>query len=732
MSKENIFKKIARMNSKNKSKKKDTNKTPEQIKKAKTIRYSLFGLGFVSLSAIAIGVPIGFANVKKVVIDKRDDNSLLVSFSSPDGKDVDLTMKELLDSVKVPSVLNKEKMEEAKKTLVKYLYQEEYEASKLFKEAWDKSYVEGKTSSNSIFNPNFKSYEEVQNEQKNKLEDQRRQYQKNYGYENWESEFNKFLTTNAQFGGATTFEKAVEHLTYTTIQAKALSRFTPEFSTAFLAKDVKNRVLSEDVKDKNGNIVFAKGERLFKDIIILDDSSDKGNSATNAFLPNIDKKENAQKTPKELAKIAEDYRVSAFLTKSYVKEYMNANNVVNKFYFSENAILKDQFYFYDISQLTINATQNQTNAQSFWKIAKNDLKELLKYSVTELNENNTTKTVKTHLELIENFKGASSDDKNQNVNDKILLDSINSSVNKSNAQFLGQKGLRNLSQIFSGEDASYALAFVNDVYSAKEANNIFSQTLFTKIKEKIFKNGNEILLPESSSLANKSLSEITELNRKLSEFIDKLSDGDLNLVGDAFKETFGETSTNGQPNSYKISTIYKLSENNFVVYSSKGLNIVTKNEINTFDKLQNILKKELQLNANNQNDSSFKSRLQVSQLFDQLKEDQFVLKELLTNDKFKNKLLEENQANATQEAKDEYLNTLNKNIDNAVNSYSLNKILEINKKVEPYLETVRKNNLNADYKFSDSLNQWVIVNKETKSDIETIFEALQKHYGIKK
>ncbi|MGZ9413235.1 HinT-interacting membrane complex protein P80 [Mycoplasma sp. 1012] len=726
MSKEKLSKKLARLNSKSEKKQKKE-RTPEQIKKRKILNGVLFASAALVVSGLAIGIPLGITNAQPTKIAARADSDILVSISTPNGPK-NLNLQDIINATQTDSVINKEQFDEAQKVLINYLYEEEYEASQLFKKAWDKSYVAGKTSANDRFNPNFKSYDDLKQSQQKFLEDERRRYQRTYGFQNWESEFNKYISTDPKFGGAVNFDKAVEYLTYKEAEKKAFARFTPEFSTTYLYKDVKNRVLSEDIKDKNGNIVYKKGDRLFKDIIILEDDADKGSNVVNGFIPNIERESDKSKTESEKEKIKDEYKVSAFLTNSYVKEYMNANNVINKFYFNNNALLKDKFSFFDVSQLVIHANQNSSNAQDAWTIAKADLKELLRYSVTQINSNDlTTQEVKTTLSLIENFKGnTATSDENQKSTDRILLNTINSSVNKTNAQNLGQLPLRNLSQIFDSEDSSYGITFLDNVFSAKEATHILSTTLFSKIKEKLFANGHENLLPDASTLTNKKLTEINELNKKIADFIDKLSDGELKKAGEAFKETFGETTDS----SYRIHTIYKLTENSSIIYSSKGLNIILKNSINTFDKLQEILKKELQLNANNQINSSITNRLKINDLFNELKNESFVLKDTISDEKFKTKLLTDVKSNKSEEEKTNYIKSLEKNIDNKIISYSNDLILKINTKIETYLTEIKKYNLNADFNFDNTKNYWTITGKTEKSDVDTIYDALQKHFGI--
>ncbi|MBN3534516.1 HinT-interacting membrane complex protein P80 [Mycoplasma procyoni] len=733
MKKEKLSKKIARMNSKSSKPKKE--RTPEQQKRAKIIKWTVGGVVFASLLGLAIGLPLGISTNQTTTVSTRDPKQTVVTISTP-NKGIDLSVEDILNGVKTEQVLSQEQFNEAKKTLTKYLYEQEYDAEQLFKKAWDKSKVEGTTSDNSRFYTKLKSYDDIKAEKEKFLKDERRRYQRSYGYDNWESEFNKYLTNDAQFGGATTIESAVDYLVSKEIEQKSLARFSPEFSTEFLYKDVKNRVLSEDVKDKNGNVVFKKGDRLFKGIIVLEDDADKGDLKANASIPNIDKKDDAQKTPEEKEKSKLEAKVSAFLTKSFVKEYMNANNVVNKFYFADNAQLKDRFKFFNVSQITLNIKPATDNSQTAWTISKDVLKEILKYSITEINQADqtnpqpTTKEVKTTLSVLENFKGAFSDDKAQNDMDKQLLNFINSSTNKSNSRYLGQQPIRNLNQLFS-ESTEYGLSFIDNLFTKHEATNILSQTLFNKLKEVLFVDENANLLPEASTLANKPLTEINELNRKITEFIDKMSDGDLKKAGGVFKEVFGEKNTNAQDtNSYRIYSVYKLRDDANIVFSSKGMQIIVSQKIDSADSLNDIIKKQLQLNANNQYDQQINSTIRVNDLFKELSNDNFVLNGLFENNDFTNKLLEEQKANKSQEEKDKYIQELKTLVSNNISSFYINQILDLNSKIQTTTDTIKKNNTNADFNFDAQKIQWQIKGKETQSDQEAVYEALKTHFGI--
>ncbi|MBY7705341.1 hypothetical protein JIY74_35040 [Vibrio harveyi] len=184
------------------------------------------------------------------------------------------------------------------------------------------------------------------------------------------------------------------------------------------------------------------------------------------------------------------------------------------------------------------------------------------------------KVVRNGLDSLESFKKEAESYKT-NQEDKVLLTVINPSTNKTLANSYGKLPLQNLSQIFENNSVQFGLSFLDKLYKPKSTTQLLSKTLFENIKSEVFKD-NKNLLPDSSSLVGKTVAEIKEINRRLKDYIEKLSDTELNKAGEALKKTFGEEKDN-----FRISNSYSLTDNPNIriVFDDKGMSILKVSQI---------------------------------------------------------------------------------------------------------------------------------------------------------
>ncbi|SYV92161.1 Uncharacterised protein, partial [Mesomycoplasma hyorhinis] len=187
------------------------------------------------------------------------------------------------------------------------------------------------------------------------------------------------------------------------------------------------------------------------------------------------------------------------------------------------------------------------------------------------------KVVRNGLDSLESFKKEAESYKT-NQEDKVLLTVINPSTNKTLANSYGKLPLQNLSQIFENNSVQFGLSFLDKLYKPKSTTQLLSKTLFENIKSEVFKN-NKNLLPDSSSLVGKTVAEIKEINRRLKDYIEKLSDTELNKAGEALKKTFGEEKDN-----FRISNSYSLTDNPNIriVFDDKGMSILKVSQIKSW------------------------------------------------------------------------------------------------------------------------------------------------------
>lgn len=683
MKKQNIFQKIANLNSNiNQEKPK---KTPKNNKK---VWISIIAVaGFLTVIGLGVGIPLVYSNVPKNFLYKRDPKLDIILLKSPKSNK-NLKVEDLLSVFRSNHLKQKENLEEGQKYLIEFLYNQEYQASKVFQAAWENSNSD-KTTGNSR-NFALESFAEIRESQVKYLQDERARYQKTFGFNNWESEFNKYLNSDSRFNNAINFDQAVDALTIEKARDVAFGRFKLSFNKNFTKSDIQNRVLNEDIKDEKGKIVYKKGDKLFKDIIEI---------GINGFIPNIINNQNNK---------TEEQNVTAFLSNSYIKEYMNPQKIINEIYFDEKAPLKGNFNFFEISQISINAKPNNKDAKTPWDLSKQTLEELLTYKILKTDDNTELALkVSNNLELIEKFQGGNSEDSSQNNQDKILLSTIDYQKNKENAAVFGKQPIASLNQILNNNEAGYVFAFLGDFENSEKTDNLFSKVLFEKLKLLVFKNSPSLLV-EPSLLNSKSITEIKSLNERLKNFIQGLSDNELKKAGKAFLETFGASQ-----NDTRTKLVYKIRNNLNVVLDSSGMKVLAYNKIASLEEFNEIIKKQLQLSANNQVDPKQDATINLDQLFADISNNDFIQALLIRNLEYLKKLSEAKKTQSEQE-KTEFLESIKQSAANYLNFYILDQVLKINAKLQDYISNATLNDLNADFWYNNQNERW-----ELRSDPNT-------------
>ncbi|MXR39424.1 hypothetical protein DR081_01375, partial [Mycoplasma sp. MF12] len=650
MKKQNIFQKIANLNSDiNQEKPK---KNPIKMRK---IWISIIAIAsFLTVVGLGVGIPLYYSNFGKNFLNKRDPNVEMALIKSRKNSK-SLKVNDLLSIFKSNHSIQRENLEEGQKYLIEFLYNQEYQASKVFQAAWESSNSDITAGNSRQFT--LESFDEIRESQKKYLQDEKSRYQKTFGFNNWESEFNKYLNSDSRFNNAINFDQAVDALTIDKAKDIAFARFKLGFNQNFTKSDIEDRVLKDDIKDEKGKIVYKKGDKLFKGLIEI---------GKNGFSPNISASQG--QNPKE-------YKVAAFLSGSYIKEYMNPEKIINEIYFDNKAPLKGNFNFFEISQISINAKPDNKDAKAPWELTKQTLEELLTYKILKTSENsNLAFKVSNNLELIEEFKGGNSTAAEQNNQDKILLSTINYEKNKENAAVFGKLPIVSLNQLLSNNEPGYIFAFLGNIGNEEPTPKLFSKVLFEKLKLLVFKNTPSLLV-NPSELNSKTISEIKSLNERLKSFIQGLSDNQLKEAGKAFLATFGASEADS-----RTKLVYKIRDDLKLVLDSTGIKVLAIKRISNLNDFNEIIKKQLQLSANNQVDTKQNTTINLGQLFEDISNNDFIQSLLIRNYDYQNQILESKKTQSQQE-KNEFLASIVQSSENYLNFYILYQVLKINTKL---------------------------------------------------
>lgn len=694
MKKQNIFQKIANLNSDiNQEKPK---KNPIKMRK---IWISIIAIAsFLTVVGLGVGIPLYYSNFGKNFLNKRDPNVEMALIKSRQNSK-SLKVNDLLSIFKSNHSIQRENLEEGQKYLIEFLYNQEYQASKVFQAAWESSNSDITAGNSRQFT--LESFDEIRESQKKYLQDEKSRYQKTFGFNNWESEFNKYLNSDSRFNNAINFDQAVDALTIDKAKDIAFARFKLGFNQNFTKSDIEDRVLKDDIKDEKGKIVYKKGDKLFKGLIEI---------GKNGFSPNISASQG--QNPKE-------YKVAAFLSGSYIKEYMNPEKIINEIYFDNKAPLKGNFNFFEISQISINAKPDNKDAKAPWELTKQTLEELLTYKILKTSENsNLAFKVSNNLELIEEFKGGNSTAAEQNNQDKILLSTINYEKNKENAAVFGKLPIVSLNQLLSNNEPGYIFAFLGNIGNEEPTPKLFSKVLFEKLKLLVFKNTPSLLV-NPSELNSKTISEIKSLNERLKSFIQGLSDNQLKEAGKAFLATFGASEADS-----RTKLVYKIRDDLKLVLDSTGIKVLAIKRISNLNDFNEIIKKQLQLSANNQVDTKQNTTINLGQLFEDISNNDFIQSLLIRNYDYQNQILESKKTQSQQE-KNEFLASIVQSSENYLNFYILYQVLKINTKLQGYISNATLNDLNADFWYNNENERWELKSVPGKELRQAIIEKLE-------
>lgn len=689
--KKNVFKTFARLNSKDKKPKKGKPKN------------WIFGLSVVGLTILSTGLAVGFTSNKRNLLHSVDKDAVAYVITKPNNQEIKVTVGDVAKASEGFFNTKDGQFALAKREVNLYLYEEEYEASKVFQKAWDSSKKEGEASRNFIID----SLDEIRSKQRKSVEDKKRTFQKTFSVNNWENEWKKELAKE-ELGKSASDEQAIEFLTLKAIQTQAFSRWTPKIEDGFTKYDIEERKAKDDIDttDKNGNkiIVFPKGERIFKNMINTSNTAAKPEDV-NGFLPNVLGQQ-----------VTESSKVSAFITRSFIPQFIKADELIQTY-------LTRFGTAFNASEVIINVKQDITNASLPWTITKKDLLELLSYKVIEFSESKALK-VKQNIELLLDFKGTQNTSQEGKDEDNLLLNSINSNTNATN--YLGARPLRNIFEVYKNEDASYANGYLTNVFSAIEKPNFFSE-LLSNIREAFFKDNKDIIMPTSASLSNKTANEIEQLNLILEREINKKSDAEITqLAGGAFRDLFA-TSIEDK----RVSTVYKIADNKYVFLSTKGIHYVLLNKIATVNDFKKLIAQQVQLKANEQLDVKQKPTTDVVQTFSFFNSEDQIFSHLIRNEVVQKKVVDNILKDGSEQAKEDLKKNLVKQGLNLHITYFINKALESQTKVEEYIKMVVDNNLNSDYVLNESTGQFVIKGQENKGTAVALLYKELKNKAIK-
>lgn len=631
----------------------DNSKKPKKIQKRNTKAYIVLGLlGLTVVSAITI--PLAVATNKINYIDAAAGDSGAVSFVDNKGNKKDITIDDLTSYLKDTGVRNQDKIDALEEQAILYLYEQEVKASKLFQRIWNSSLLDGEKSRTDLA---LKSLEELRTEQKNKIADIKKNLKVNYGYQNWEKEFQKILQSD-QYGKSTNEESAIQHLLINKIKSKALARYTLESSedSLFDSEDVINRVIKTEVYelDDNGNVVIdaATGQRK-----VLYNVGDKPfaqyfSKGTNYF----DNQNNNS--------------ILVFKTKSFdPTKWSNAVKFIDS-YLNKNNV-------YVLSTLSLTGKKPEL-VTGDWSVDKEKFINMLLYSVNNDNVVKNSTLLNEFKTLSEYTLNSDSDEKDRliaNYRNYLELFSVDSDAIK---KTFGSGGVTSVLDLFSNQNPTLLFSTIANIFEKDGAklpevdlNSLFSLEFNEATKAEINKLLEQIEAEKAKENADQDVvAELTlQLNTLISSYIRSMSDVQFKeLINSIYSKVF-VLEKEGKK-YFSIAYNIKGIENVKLILSDAGLSILKFTSVQTKDEFDKLLKDDLLNLAANK--SAFFNTLSIVNkentntnfiLDDLLSENEFV-EYLKTQDNTTTVTETSSEAQKYTDADIESLKNINKNIFN--------------------------------------------------------------------
>ncbi|QZE12113.1 HinT-interacting membrane complex protein P80 [Mycoplasma sp. Ms02] len=674
--KQSFFEKLAEKNNKHDEAQKTT---PKQAKRNKKAYILLAALGLVVAGAITIPLVVTSLNVK--VNEKMNDSDVVAKIKNADGSTTELKVSELLENVANANSTTQEKIDQFYKQVIFYLYYLEANSSREFQRLWNASRYQGESEKTDIA---LKTLSDVKELQKSKVNDLKRNIQKNYGLDNWQKQFTQTLLTDA-YGKSSTEQEAIDYLTYKAVERDALRRFSVDNLNQTLFKELKdiNRVANNDIYelDANGNTVIDSGTNKPKILV------SKGSKVFPTFELNKNYFVNEDTNQVIVLKTASYDQKTWNDVEKYVEDYLNSNNT------------------YVLSMFSLTGTK-PSNITGDWKVDKEKLANTLFYS-------NINNNAKSNIELVQNFKSLEeyvlNNDQKQALTEYenyLNLISVDEESVKSN---LGSLGLQTANSLIQNKNTAISLSTLTSVFESE------TEKLPTISLKELFKfNYNEatqakidqILGQLSSASETESPDLVLELNKLISNYLVNLSDNQINKqVTEMFNKQLVKE-VNGEKYwsvAYNIAEI----EGAKLIPSSSGLSIVKYSKIDSLDKFKELMYNDL-ANLSQGKTQYFKTLNYLGETATHAR----VVQSALNSESFLNYIKEQTNSSTNEKYTDENLTDFNNLASSLINGEKLSKVSATFKVVADWLKTQINSNTSYNVRLKDS-QYHIAYNKET-------------------
>lgn len=614
-----FFEKLTEINASHDESKKEKNIKNQRFSNKK-IWFTLGTLGAIIITAISVPLIINTSVVN--LQTARPDESTIITFVDPIGNKILVPVKEVTRVINNEQHVNANKLSEAYKKAVFFLYEKEQKASITFQRVWNLSRSVGEQERDNLA---LKPISEVRAVQQSKIDDIKRNLQNTFGIENWRAEFQKEIAKDEN-GKSNTEEEAVEFLTFKELEKDALRSFELESSaqTLFTNTTQINRTATADIFDidENGNrrvdesknpiILFRQGEKVFPKFV----------ENENFFSSGISD------------------RVFTLKTRSFQENKWDVGIFIDE-YFNKNTP-------YTISNFTIPGTA-QATLTSPWTVNKQQFTNFALYSVidNQVIQNGSLISRFKNLEdyvlktdeattkekaIYENYLNVLAIDP-ENIKNNLGSTGIVSLVSLFNQKDQVQVAMSLLSSLFETDGAKLPTLDLSKLFVINYDAN--TKTQIDKLLEeaKKIENGSEIKGTDTvakNSALNKMSDLISQVNIIIQRYLTQLSDANFNdLVGVVYRDNIVKTVSNRQYTSF----IYNVqgSLDTKAVLTPAGITLVKNKKIANKEEFLKLIKSDL-LNLSQGSPAYFKA---VEAINVDTKNQNIVVQTLFQDEEFK-------------------------------------------------------------------------------------------------
>ncbi|MFV8469698.1 HinT-interacting membrane complex protein P80 [Mycoplasma sp. Sp48II] len=724
-----FFERLTELNDRHdeKHEKNSTNKA-KRNKATIAIGATIF-VGIVAAIAIPLTINVTKVNYK----DAIDSKTPVVKFMGPDGKELAATNAGALQNlVNSKDVAVAKEIDDFYHRTIEYLYQEEYKASLEFQRIWNASLSSAESVNNSIA---LKSLSEIKKDVQAKIDDLKSNLKKNYGFENWEKQFNEIIGKE-EYGKSLTEAQAVNYLVFKQIESEAQRRYQLEYKKQtmdYINRKANTTIYKLDengnqVKDANGHaiILFNKGDKVFpyfKEGVNYYVDPNNSNNVTTLLTRSF---------------VVETKMIEGKVT--VVKDLKSPTSFIES-YFNKNKVVLPTVY-------KLAGKTNKSDIYQPWILGddkeKATLANLLKYSVIP---NGDKFDIKSNMSILLAMKTAQSyalqikDQATSAYNNAISeYQTYLGALTQSDASTLGTSGLTSVEELLASSIDQGLGVFATAIFGNNDASNIPSIELGklteitsdSNVQPAMIAAYTKILAEaKAAKTMQEAIAKVNEFNKVVDTVVANVKTADMTTFFKQFYNwDFAVETSAGNAASKKVPVVLKVSdmENAYVLLTDKDVLLARYDQINSLDDFKAFIAKDAQNYA-----AGNKTYFNVTNKLSTKVSPETVIESLINNSDFVTYIkAQDNASNDNKKYTEADINNIKTEVASVLVGKQTQQLLDLLKNVDTWVKAQFATGTSYNFEVVDGLAKLVYsyANNTTmseKSALDTIYEYLSQN-----